>query len=278
MITIDNYEGYLMRYADGELDEQEIPLVEAFLDAHPDLRDELEAITAPSLRITPPLVTMPGKDAMKHPVAASVYSLRPIWSGVAAAIVLLIVFGIVFCIKPNSENPIIAQNGEIHPVSVSDSPLPDSLYIGRGKPAPLNLAKIKQVFKSNECYTLAEYESPRETTVLADNQETEQLPEEDLSVPVTETIDQLLAQDNSNLDTPRLHTYPNVILVETDRLVTLNRKPEDRNNIRVGSVIENNNIALVEEKSFIGKAIDAVNRFIMRRNDNEIESTLAFSE
>ena len=49
MITNENYEGYLMRYADGELSAADAAAVEAFLDEHPELREELEEITAPSL-------------------------------------------------------------------------------------------------------------------------------------------------------------------------------------------------------------------------------------
>ena len=114
MITTDNYEGYLMRYADGELDDNEVAMVEAFLDAHPDLREELDAITDPSLKITPPLVTMPSKEKMLQPVAAASNSSRYIWYSIAAALALLLAFGIVLQMGRHNENPIIAQNGEIH--------------------------------------------------------------------------------------------------------------------------------------------------------------------
>ncbi len=40
MITNENYEGYLMRYADGELSAADAAEVEAFLDEHPELREE----------------------------------------------------------------------------------------------------------------------------------------------------------------------------------------------------------------------------------------------
>ena len=70
MINNENYEGYLMRYADGELGAAEAAEVEAFLDMHPDLRDELAEIMSPELHVTPPLVTMPGKERLMHDVAA----------------------------------------------------------------------------------------------------------------------------------------------------------------------------------------------------------------
>lgn len=272
MITIDNYEGYLMRYADGELSDDEVAMVEAFLAAHPDLRDELEAITDPSLKITPPLVYMPGKEEMMQPVAA-VGSHKAVWKNLAAAIALLMAIGIVLKIGPRSENPIVAQIGGVQPLSVTDSPLPDSLYIGRGKPAPLLLAH-----KGNAKEYVAMNDSPSQNLlpeVVSDD--------DGIVFPVNETEEQLLAQNdfsdsNVSEESSNKRRNGNVIIIETDQLVTLTPKPAERHDLRVGSVVENNNLALAEEKGLLGKAFDAVSRFIMRRNGNEIETTLAFSE
>lgn len=274
MITTDNYEGYLMRYADGELDDNEVAMVESFLDAHPDLREELDAITDPSLKITPPLVTMPSKEKMLQPVAAACNSSRYIWYSIAAALALLLAFGIVLQMGRHNENPIIAQNGEIHPITVTDSPLPDSLYIGRGKPAPVFLAntqKIKTVNRTSE------------TMSLDDNEAFEEQSVETIVSPLDEVCEPMIAQNETvdDGDTPVESTFRkhgNVIVIETDQLVTLTPKPEERKDIRVGNVIENNNIALSEKKSPLGQAFDAVTRFILRRTDTTDVPLLAFSE
>lgn len=267
MITTDNYEGYLMRYADGELNEKESAMVEAFLETHPEIRDELEAITDPSLKITPPLVTMPGKEALLQPVAAAKEPFafnkgtknRKIWSSIAAAIALLLAFGIVLRMSRIENNPvIIAQNGVIQPIIVVDTPLPDSLYIGHGKPAPVLLAK-------NNTQPQEHGQNSGEET----QQNNSNLLREEQS---------MLAQNNVVEDSEPIRSRGNVIVIETDQLVTLIPKPEERHDLLIGSVIENNNIALAEEKSMIGKAFDAFINFLLRRTDSENDTFLAFSD
>ena len=282
VINNDNYEGYLMRYADGELNSEEAAMVEAFLATHPELAEELEAITAPSLKITPPIVTMPDKEALMQPVVAS-FTHKAIWRTIAAAIALLLAFGIVLKTGRHHENPIIAKTCVYNPVSVTDSPLPDSLYIGRGKPAPLLLAKQ---FMANEL--VAENKTPLQEFSL-------EVGQDDVSPVISDTtadiiIGPLLA-DNTVAENNDFHNVApasknnstvsraaNMIVIETDQLVTLTPRPSDRHDLRVGNVIENNNIALAEEKGFVGKAIDAVTRFLMRRTESENEAFLAFSD
>ena len=279
MINNDNYEGYLMRYADGELSNEETAMVEAFLASHPELREELEAITAPSLKVTPPLVTMPDKEALTKPVVATIWH-RAVWRSIAAAIALLFAFGIVLKMGHHPENPIIAQNNLLNPMSVTDSPLPDSLYIGRGKPAPLLLAKQHKANKmvAENATTLQQYSS--------DDNRDEKIQKVDVEKPVEEISEPLLADNTNNeqqvstdLPTPSpTKGATNVIVIETDQLVTLTPRPTDRKDLRVGNVIENNNIALAEEKGFVGKAIDAVTRFLMRHSEDGKEKFLAFSD
>ena len=266
MITTDNYEGYLMRYADGELDAKESAMVEAFLDANPELRQELDAITAPSLKITPPLAMMPGKETLMHEVVASKKNWQPIWYSIAAAIALLVVFGIMLRMGHQTENPILAQISGIRPVSVADTPLPDSLYIGRGKPAPVYLAKQIKHQKTVE-YSPAINET--------DNEEK---PTEETIAPPENSSDQMMANLEVPLRESPVRRHGNVVVIETDQLVILTPKPEERQDMQVCSVIENNNIALNEEKGLIGKAFDAVTRFILRRTDSDNNTFYAFSE
>lgn len=267
MITDENFEGYLMRYADGELGAEEAAMVEAFLDTHPEFRDELEAITDPSLKITPPLVTMPGKEKLLKPVAAAkVFDGRPVWIGMAASIAILLVFGIVLRMGPQNGGTIVARHEILSPVSVTDTPLPDSLYIGRGKPAPVNLAKHIIAITAQECVAEIEY------------QDADILPTDTVAVIVEPEQTPLLADNVTAIESEPTTRHGNVIVIETDQLVSLTPKPKERNDMHVASVIENNNIALAGEKSLVGKAIDAVTRFILHRTDADNLYNLAFSE
>lgn len=85
IITQENYEGWLMRYADDALNSAERDEVERFLEAHPELREEMEEVA--SVRVTPVVATMPGKERLLHREPAAV------WHRVAAAVALLLVAG-----------------------------------------------------------------------------------------------------------------------------------------------------------------------------------------
>ena len=284
MINDENYEGYLMRYADGELNAVEAAKVMSFLDSHPEIRKELEAITDPSLIIVPPLATMPGKEKLLKPVAATtLHASRQVWLGIAAATCLLLAFGIVLRIGRHSENAVTAYNHGEMPVPVADTPLPDSLYIGRGKPAPVNLAKLSTSANSRD--NVAETECREHSIVATDS----------LAIPFNHEPAPLLAENNSKQaitgEPPVLPNQAirqssnqaikqsnNLIVIETDQLVTLTPIPQESNDIRVCSVIENNNIALAEQKGLLGRAFDAISRFILHRNDDDNLYNLAFSE
>ena len=284
MINDENYEGYLMRYADGQLNAVEAAKVMSFLDSHPEIRKELEAITDPSLIIVPPLATMPGKEKLLKPVAATtLHASRQLWLGIAAATCLLLAFGIVLRIGRHSENAVSAYNHGEMPAPVADTPLPDSLYIGRGKPAPVNLAKLSTSANSRD--NVAETECREHSIVATDS----------LAIPFNHVPAPLLAENNSKQaitgEPPLLPNQAirqssnqaikqsnNLIVIETDQLVTLTPIPQESNDIRVCSVIENNNIALAEQKGLLGRAFDAISRFILHRNDDDNLYNLAFSE
>jgi len=85
MITQENYEGWLIRYADDALSSAERAEVERFLEAHPELREEMEEVAA--VRVTPVVATMPGKERLLHREPAAV------WHRVAATVALLLVAG-----------------------------------------------------------------------------------------------------------------------------------------------------------------------------------------
>lgn len=117
MITMENYEGWLMRYADGELTAAERRQVEAFLAEHPDLREELDEVS--SVRVTPLVATMPGKERLLRREPAGV------WRRVAAAAALLVVAGTtLFFLNRPAEGEMIAE-------------LPASTDTPASPPAPL---------------------------------------------------------------------------------------------------------------------------------------------
>lgn len=102
MITPENYEGWLMRYADGELTAAERQEVDRFLAEHPDLREELDEVS--SVRVTPLVATMPGKERLLRREPAGV------WRRVAAAAALLVVAGTtLFFLNRPAEGEMIAE-------------------------------------------------------------------------------------------------------------------------------------------------------------------------
>lgn len=97
MITMENYEGWLMRYADGALTREEREAVEAFLEQHPELREEMEEVA--EVKVTPVVATLPGKERLlkkEHEGFA--------WWRVAAAVALMVLAGTTLLVlnrKPN---------------------------------------------------------------------------------------------------------------------------------------------------------------------------------
>lgn len=105
MITMENYEGWLMRYADGALTREERETVEAFLEQHPALREEMEEVAG--VKVTPVVTTLPGKERLlkkEHEGFA--------WWRVAAAVALMALAGTTLLVlnrKPNEAGPLVAQ-------------------------------------------------------------------------------------------------------------------------------------------------------------------------
>ena len=62
-ITTDNYEYYFYQYAEGQLTEAERIEVEAFLQQHPDLADELSLYDS-GLKLEPAPVAFPDKESL----------------------------------------------------------------------------------------------------------------------------------------------------------------------------------------------------------------------
>lgn len=83
MINMDNYEGYLYLYQEGELDSTTHTEVERFLQEHPDIREEMDTYYDPTLVVT------------AEPPARKTHRIVPLWRWAAAAcIVFALGYGI----------------------------------------------------------------------------------------------------------------------------------------------------------------------------------------
>lgn len=135
MITMDNYEGWLMRYADDALTAAERRQVEAFLAEHPDLREELDEVS--SVRVTPLVATMPGKERLLRREPAGV------WRRVAAAAALLVVAGTtLFFLNRPAEGEMIAELPASTDTPASPpAPLPQERGVDSISVSPVDLAR-----------------------------------------------------------------------------------------------------------------------------------------
>ena len=105
MITMENYEGWLMRYADGALTREEREAVKAFLEQHPELREEMEEVA--EVKVTPVVATLPGKERLMKKEREGFA-----WWRVAAAVALMALAGTTLLVlnrKPNEAGPMVAQ-------------------------------------------------------------------------------------------------------------------------------------------------------------------------
>lgn len=109
IITEENYELYLFQYAEGMLSDKERREVEAFLDSHPDIREEF-ALYDPKLTVVGlSKMKYEGKAALKH----NTFALWPVLRYAAA--VLLLAAVVAFFLLRNGEStkpdtPVVAEN------------------------------------------------------------------------------------------------------------------------------------------------------------------------
>ncbi len=274
MITNENYEGYLMRYADGELNPTEIAAVEAFLDEHPELREELEEITSPALRVTAPTATMPGKERMLHKEATIVPILRyKKWISIAAAIALFVIAaGVVRTfLQQSNRQPVIAHIDTIKTMA-ADTLLPDSLYARPEKREPVYLAK-------------AENKTHVPSAAQTSKQQFEQTAtdKEDL-IPIIEDeaiSDEWIAENSVVPPAKKARLVGGrVIVVETDQLVDVvqMRNPSTTHpDVSRGYIVENSFLATEEKKSLVGRTIELIAAGLQRRTQRP-DTTLAYYE
>lgn len=135
MITMENYEGWLMRYADGELTVAERQEVDRFLAEHSDLREELDEVA--SMKVTPVVATMPGKERLLRSEPAGV------WRRLAAAAALLVVAGTtLFFLNRPAEGEMMAELPASTDTPASPpAPLPQERGVDSISVSPVDLAR-----------------------------------------------------------------------------------------------------------------------------------------
>ena len=120
MINMDNYEGYLYLYQEGELDSTTRTEVERFLLEHPDIREEMETYYDPTLVVT------------AEPPARKTRRIVPMWRWAAAAcVVFALGYGIWSTTSTNigtGNESLVAENKpiQIQP-KTSDAPITDHI-------------------------------------------------------------------------------------------------------------------------------------------------------
>ncbi|MBQ6238225.1 MAG: hypothetical protein IJK07_08405 [Bacteroidales bacterium] len=263
MITNENYEGYLMRYIDGELNQQEIAEVEAYLGKHPELHLELDAVSDASLRVTAPPVTMPGKERMLHrfPLSAFRFPLRG-WSA-AAAVALFIIAGAIMRSfstsgTPASPTAVVSHSDSLKlnaVQSVSDSIPFDSLYINPAQKPPVYLAantSNTDIDTASDTVTNTELPTIPNNTISQDSQ------------PLLAEVPQ---------PSRNIRIVGGTIIVETDNLVEIEPAPAPSSNPNAirGYTIENSQLAMEDEKGIVGRAVEF---FVRRLNRQQINDTL----
>lgn len=200
MITMDNYEGWLMRYADGELNDSERAEVERFLQGHPELQEELEEVC--SVKVTAPVATLPGKEALLHKEGVT---FSPVWRAAAAVALLLVAGGITLMInKRSDEKPLVAKVEK--PRQDYTDTLVDMSPLQGSKVAPSPDRGLAPT--ANDCRPLAGTPEPRQGC-------------QDLAVGTSPRCesDEIAEPRRGDTNTARPRLRGGVLVVETDGLV-----------------------------------------------------------
>ncbi len=129
MVNLENYEEYMMMYADGELNEAETKALMDFVAANPELAKELEAYSATKLVPDTTMVYANKDQLMKAPPAGGrTIGMRTWWMYAAAAAVLLFAVTIFRQGGDTPDSPAVASNtpATTQPVSTQPTPVIDN--------------------------------------------------------------------------------------------------------------------------------------------------------
>lgn len=197
MVNLENYEEYLILYADGELDEAAETVLMAFIAEHPELKGELAAYEAAHLEPDESLV-FGAKESLLRPVPARKVIPLKSWWAYGAAAGLLVLLGVRlarFTDRPAlSGQPAIASNAAAahRPVIQQVTVAPVTVVVNvvqvqlppKTTPMPKREATPRTV-PASEIAAIAPVSSP-----LAVETMTPALPEAVMSTPPLATNDQ----------------------------------------------------------------------------------------
>ena len=211
-INEENYELYLFQYAEGILSDKECREVEAFLDSHPDIREEF-ALYDPKLTVAGlPKMKYEDKAALKH----NTFALWPVMRYAAA--VLLLAAVVAFFLLRNGEStktntPVVAEN---------QSQTTDTTTSDETTPAPQQSLQqpIAQIFTketTNKTKNALQTSQPTEQQQLAQTQTKNEEPSQP-SAQLAESTD--TPTQNNELQKFVKHSPTPTKVVYTDQLIT----------------------------------------------------------
>lgn len=208
MVNLENYEEYMMMYADGELNEAETKALMDFVAANPELAKELEAYSATKLVPDTTMVYANKDQLMKAPPAGGrTIGMRTWWMYAAAAAVLLFAVTIFRQGGDTPDSPAVASNTPASTQPVSTQPTQTSVIENKTEKdsnreelhsnpvSPVNhennIANAKS--KKQKVKTVIE-EQPKEEIRIAKEEKTIPAPQQPAYKPENEPVQQVIAQ------------------------------------------------------------------------------------
>ncbi len=145
MVTWENYEEYMVMYADGELSAAEEQALMAFLYEHPELQSELTAFTMTKM-IPDAAETYDRKESLLQPVQEKKVIALPVWRryAIAAGVALLLMAGgarLLFTGNDvmNSEHSLVSNtSGSNVTDPVAETTVPDKNNLAANIPVAKN--------------------------------------------------------------------------------------------------------------------------------------------
>lgn len=208
MVNLENYEEYMMMYADGELNEAETKALMDFVAANPELAKELEAYSATKLVPDTTMVYANKDQLMKAPPAGGrTIGMRTWWMYAAAAAVLLFAVTIFRQGGDTADSPAVASNTPAvqQPVSTQPTQTPvtdnktekdsnrEELHSNPVSPVTHenNIANAKS--KKQKVKSIS-VEQPKEEIRIAKEEKITPAPQQPAYKPENEPVQQVLAQ------------------------------------------------------------------------------------
>lgn len=234
MVNLENYEEYMMMYADGELNEAETKALMDFVAANPELAKELEAYSATKLVPDTTMVYADKDQLMKTPPAGGrTIGMRTWWMYAAAAAVLLFTVTIIRQGDDTADSPAVASNTPTtqQPVSTppTQTPVTDNKTEKDSNKEELhsnpiipvnhesNIANAKS--KKQKVKSIVE-EQPKEEIKIAKEEKPAPAPQQTAYKPENEPVQQVLAQQTEK---------PNKVEeISTPTEETSNEQPKQR--------------------------------------------------